>query len=81
MKALMRGLGLMFLGAILLGFAGCGADNESDALKAANTGTPPPAGEGSTPTSTPKYSSYDDYAKNRKEPYAGTKFDPEKKKK
>jgi hypothetical protein len=81
-KALMRGFGLLLVGVMILGLSGCGADNESDAAKLQNAaGTPPPAAEGSTPTSTPKYSSYDDYAKNRTDAYKGTKFDPEKKKK
>jgi hypothetical protein len=79
-KALMRGIGVMFLGAIVLGFAGCGSDNESDAMKAQNAGTPPPPAEGATATSTPQYKSLDDYAKSRKDPYAGTKNDPVKKK-
>jgi hypothetical protein len=79
-KALMRGFGLLLLGVMFLGLSGCGTDNESDAAKLQNaTGAPPPA-EGSTPTSTPKYSSMDDYAKNKTDPYKGTKFDTTKKK-
>jgi hypothetical protein len=81
-KALMRGFGLLLLGVMILGSSGCGTDNESDAAKLQNaTGTPPPPAEGSAPTSTPKYSSMEDYAKNRTDPYKGTKFDPSKAKK
>lgn len=80
MKVLMRGFGLMFLCVMIWGLTGCGADNDTDAMKAQNTGTPPPAAEGSTPTSTPKYNSMDDYAKQRKENvYQGTKLDTKKK--
>ena len=82
MKVLTRGFVLMFLGLIIVGSPGCGSDNESDAVKAANTGTPPPAAEGATPTSTPTYTSREDYAKQRKENvYAGTKLDKTAKKK
>jgi hypothetical protein len=79
----MRGLGLMFLGAILLGLTGCSTDNESDAVNLQkSTGPAPPPAEGATATSTPQYNSYEDYAKNRKESiYEGTKLDTSKKKK
>jgi len=81
-KALMRGFGLLLLGVIILGSTGCGTDNESDAEKLQkSTGPPPPAAEGSQPTSTPKYNSLDDYAKNRKAPYDGEKYNPANKKK
>jgi hypothetical protein len=81
-KALMRGFGLLLLGVMFLGLSGCGADNESDAVKLQKAaGAPPPAADGSTPKATPNYSSYDDYAKNRTDPYKGTKFDPAAKKK
>jgi len=80
-KALMRGFGLLLLGVMILGSSGCGTDNDSDAAKLQNAaGTPPPLPEGSTPTSTPKYNSMDDYAKNRTNPYKDTKYDAAKKK-
>ncbi|MGP0066601.1 MAG: hypothetical protein ACLQGP_23805 [Isosphaeraceae bacterium] len=80
MKALMRGFCWILSGAIMAGSGGCGSDNETDAVKAANTGKPAPAAEGAAPTSTPKYSSIEDYAKSRKDPYSSTKLDPAKKK-
>jgi hypothetical protein len=81
-KALLRGLGLMFLGAILLGSTGCGTDNEKDAENIQKTaGPPPPAAEGATVPTTPKYNSMEDYAKGRKQDiYEGTKLDTKKKK-
>jgi len=80
-KALMRGLGLMFLSAILLGLTGCGTDNESEAEKLQKgTGPPPPVPEGSQPTSTPKISTREDYGKNYKNPLEGTKYSPGRRK-
>jgi len=81
-KALMRGLGLMFLIAIVLGLTGCGTDNEKEAENIQKSaGPPPPAAPGATVPTTPKYDTYDDYAKNRKENiYQGTKLDTAKKK-
>lgn len=79
MKALMRGFGLLLLSAMIVGLSGCGADNESDAAKASNTGTPP-AGASTAPSG-PPMRSMDDYAKSKAgyTPYAGTKLDPAKK--
>jgi hypothetical protein len=80
-KALMRGLGLMFLIAILLGLTGCGTDNESESEKLQKSaGTPPPVPEGSQPTSTPKISTREDYGKNYKNPLEGTKYSPGRRK-
>lgn len=74
MKALMCGFGLVFLGAVLLGSSGCGSDNEAEAIRAQGG----KGAEGGTPADAPKYSSYEDYAKSRKNPYEGTKFDSSK---
>jgi len=80
-KALMRGFGLLLLGAMILGSSGCGTDNESDAVKFQNAAGPaPPAGEGGANKTNPQYKSIDDYAKNRTNPYKDTKYDTAKKK-
>ena len=84
MKALMRGFGLMFLGVMILGLAGCGTDNETDAAKLqTNAGPPPKLPEGAEkPVAQAPLNSMDDYAKSKANynPYAGTKLDPNKKK-
>jgi len=78
----MRGFGLLLLCVIIVGLSGCGTDNESEAAKLqTNTGTPPPVPEGSKPTSTPTYSSREDYGKAYKNPYEGTKYGGATKKK
>ena len=59
MKAAMRGCGWAVLVIGLLGLAGCGADNESEAQKAQrNIGAIPPA-EGNVGEAKPAPSSYD----------------------
>jgi len=81
-KALLSGLGLMFLGAILLGSTGCGTDNEKEAENIQKSaGPPPPAAEGAKALPTPNYNNMEDYAKGRKQDiYEGTKLDTKKKK-
>lgn len=81
MKAIMRGFGLVMLSVIVLGFTGCGADNETEAAKLQKSAGPPPALPAGTtkPALGPTNNSMDDYVKNRTDPYQGTKFDPKKK--
>jgi len=76
----MRGFGLALLGVFILGFTGCGTDNESEASKL-STGTPPAGAEGSTPPpSSP--TTLEEYARQRKQnTYEGTKLDKSAKKK
>jgi hypothetical protein len=55
-KAVMRGIGLAALGMCLAGLAGCGAGNESDAMKTQqNLGAPPaPVVKGGEATPPPR---------------------------
>jgi hypothetical protein len=75
----MRGLGLLFLGVIILGLSGCGADNESEAVKTTKTAGAPPAspdGEGKA-VAPATINNMEDYAKQNagRNNYQGTKLD------
>jgi hypothetical protein len=76
----MRGFGLVFLGVIILGLSGCGADNESDAVKASKTaGQASSGGEGKA-VAPATINNMEDYAKQNagKNNYQGTKLDKSK---
>jgi hypothetical protein len=79
-KTLVRGFGLVLLMGSLWGLTGCGADNESEATKAQQSvGAPPPTDVKGAEAGPPSRT-MEDYAKQRPDPYAGTKYGSGKKK-
>jgi hypothetical protein len=73
-KRLMRGLGLALLVGVFFGPAGCGTDNDTEAARGqANLGAPPPSNTKNEPPP-PAPKNMEDYAKQRKDPFAESKY-------